>query len=105
MALVSDTAVWYHSGESPVALRWVLIRDPQGEFATQALRCTDRTLASVPILTWFVQRWQLAVTFEAVRRQLTEATLARAMGVETQRQWADLAIRRAPPARFGLFRW
>ena len=29
--IVSDTAVWYHSGLPPVPLRWVLIRDPQGQ--------------------------------------------------------------------------
>src|SRR5579883_1440380 len=39
--IASDTAVWYHSGLPPVPLRWVLIRDPLGEFATQALLCTD----------------------------------------------------------------
>ena len=39
--LTSQTAVWYRSGKPPVPLRWVLVRDPQGEFATQALLCTD----------------------------------------------------------------
>ncbi|MHB8575705.1 MAG: hypothetical protein ACYDCQ_10285 [Dehalococcoidia bacterium] len=77
-----------------MALRWLLIRAPRGAFATQALLCTDRTLAPAPIRTWFVQRWQLEVTFEAVRRHL---------GVETQRQWSDLAIRRTTPALFGRF--
>jgi hypothetical protein len=92
--LVSDTAVWYHSGRPAVPVRWLLIRDPQGTFATQALLCTDLTVAPAQILAWFVQRWQLEVTFEEVRRQL---------GVETQRQWSDPAIRRTTPALFGLF--
>ena len=92
--VVSETAVWYHSGKPAVALRWVLIRDPQGEFATQALLCTDRMAAPAQIRTWFVQRWQLEVTFAEVRRHL---------GVETQRQWSDLAIRRTTPALFGRF--
>ena len=39
--LTSQTAVWYRSGKPPVLIRWVLIRDPQGSFATQALLCTD----------------------------------------------------------------
>ena len=44
--LTSRTAVWYRSGKPPVLIRWVLIRDPQGAFAPQALLCTDpgRTL-------------------------------------------------------------
>lgn len=92
--VASETAVWYHSGLPPVALRWVLVRDPQGQFAIQALLCTDGAVEPAQILAWFVQRWQLEVTFEEVRRHL---------GVETQRQWSDLAIRRTTPILFGLF--
>ena len=39
--MASATAVWYSSGLPPVPLRWVLIRDPEEEFETQALLCTD----------------------------------------------------------------
>lgn len=92
--VASDTAVWYHSGLPPVPIRWVLIRDPEGRFATQALLCTDVAAAPAQILAWFVLRWQLEVTFAEVRRHL---------GVETQRQWSDLAILRTTPALFGLF--
>jgi hypothetical protein len=92
--IVSDTAVWYHAGEPPVAIRWVLIRDPQGEFKTQALLCTDLKIKAVQILKWFVWRWRLEVTFREVREHL---------GVETQRQWSDWAILRTTPALLGLF--
>jgi hypothetical protein len=92
--VVSATAVWYHSGVAPVPLRWVLIRDPAGHFQTQALLCTDPAAAPAQILAWFVQRWQLEVTFAEVRRHL---------GVETQRQWSELAVRRTTPALLGLF--
>ena len=50
--LTSQTAVWYRSGNPPVPLRWVLVRDPQGEFATQALLCTDLAVEPVQILEW-----------------------------------------------------
>ena len=50
--LTSQTAVWYRSGKPPVPLRWVLVRDPQGEFATQALLCTDLAVEPVQILEW-----------------------------------------------------
>jgi hypothetical protein len=92
--IASDTAVWYHSGLPPVPLRWVLIRDPLGTFAPQYLLCTDPDAAPEQVLGWFVQDWRLEVTFEESRRQL---------GLETQRQWSDLAIRRATPALLGLF--
>lgn len=29
--LVSDTAVWYHTGLPAVPIRWLLVRDPQGK--------------------------------------------------------------------------
>lgn len=92
--ITSAMAVWYHSGLPPVPLRWVLIRDPQGHFATQALLCTDPTVLPAQILAWFVHRWQLEVTFAEARRHL---------GLETQRQWSAAAIRRTTPVLLGLF--
>ena len=94
--LTSQTAVWYRSGKPPVIIRWVLIRDPQGIFDPQALLCTDPSADPTQILEWFVLRWQLEVTFQEVRTHL---------GVETQRQWSDLAIARTTPALLGLFSW
>ena len=46
--LTSQTAVWYRSGKPPVLIRWVLIRDPQGSCATQALLCTDPAADPTP---------------------------------------------------------
>jgi hypothetical protein len=92
--VASATAVWYHAGLPPLPIRWVLVRDPHGQFATQALLCTDLTTEPAQVLAWFVLRWQLEVTFEEARRHL---------GVETQRQWSDLAILRTTPALLGLF--
>lgn len=92
--VVSDTAVWYHTGLPPVPIRWVLIRDPLGEFPTQALLSTKLDAPPAQILAWFVQRWQLEVTFHALRAHL---------GMETQRQWTPLAIARTTPALLGLF--
>jgi len=98
--IVSDTAVWYHSGQPPLPIRWVLIRDPKGKFTpalaggareTQALLSTDLSVkpvqtpalaAGASVIKWFVLRWRLEVTFHEVREHL---------GVETQRQWSDLA--------------
>ena len=94
VAIVSNTAVWYHSGKPPVPVRWVLIRDPKGQFKPQALLCTDQKVKPSQILKWFMMRWQVEVTFQEVRTHL---------GVETQRQWSDLAIARTTPALLGLF--
>ncbi len=94
--LTSQTAVWYRSGKPAVTIRWVLIRDPQGAFDPQALLCTDPAADPTQILEWFVLRWQLEVTFQEVRTHL---------GMETQRQWSDLAIARTTPVLLGLFSW
>ena len=92
--LATGTALWYHSGLPAVPIRWVLIRDPLGKFEPQALLSTDLSVAAQQIVEWFVLRWQLEVTFEEARAHL---------GIETQRQWSDLAIVRTTPALLGLF--
>jgi hypothetical protein len=92
--VATGTALWYHTGMTPVAIRWVLIRDPEGQFDPQALLCTDQNIDPTQIIAWFVLRWQIEVTFHEVRAHL---------GVETQRQWSDLAILRTTPALLGIF--
>jgi hypothetical protein len=94
LAWVSQTAVWYHTGLPPVPIRWVLVRDPLGQLEPQAFLCTDLEATPTQILLWFRQRWQVEVTFQEVRAHL---------GVETQRQWTDLAILRTTPALLALF--
>lgn len=94
LEVTSGTAVWYHTGKPVVPLRWVLVRDPAAHLEPQAFLCTDLHASPSDILLWFRQRWQVEVTFEQVRAHL---------GVETQRQWSDLAILRTTPTLFGLF--
>ena len=69
---------------------------PRSVTSPQALLCTDPAADPAQILEWFVLRWQLEVTFQEVRTHL---------GVETQRQWSELAIARTTPALLGLFSW
>jgi DDE superfamily endonuclease len=92
--ICSGSAVWRHAGLPVVPIRWVLLRDPRRRFDPQALLCTDLAQDPVQIVRWFVQRWQLEVTFREVRDHL---------GVETQRQWSDKAIARTTPCLLGLF--
>lgn len=94
MEICTDTAVWYHTGLPPGALRWVLIRDPQDEVEPQALLSTHLAYTPAQLLAWFVRRWTMEVTFEEARAHL---------GLETQRQWNDWAIGRTTPALFGLY--
>jgi hypothetical protein len=46
------------------------------------------------IVEWFVVRWQLEVTYHEARTHL---------GLETQRQWSEVAIARTTPILLSLF--
>jgi hypothetical protein len=92
--ITSATAVWRHGGLPVVPIRWVLIRDPENRFAPQARLSTDPLRDPAQIVGWFVQRWQVEVTFQEARAHL---------GVETQRQWSDKAIARTTPCLLALF--
>jgi hypothetical protein len=94
MQVFSQTGLWYTRGQDPVAIRYVLARDPVGELPDAAYFCTEERFLPVEILTYVVQRWSVEVTFEEARAHL---------GLETQRQWSDLAIARTTPVLLGLF--
>jgi hypothetical protein len=92
--IATGAPLWHTSGFNPLPIRWVLVRDPLGEFKSTAFFSTNQTLDPLQILTYFIMRWGLEVTFEEARAHL---------GLETQRQWSDLAIARTTPALLGLF--
>lgn len=94
LEVATGTAVWYSPGQPVVSLRWTLVKDPTGQKKPKAFLCTDLGADPLDILRWFVRRWTVEVTFEEVRRHL---------GVETQRQWSDQAIRRTTPCLLALF--
>ena len=91
---VSGAAMWYRGGKRPVAIRWVLIREVGRPATVRAYFCTAPGWAVEQVLTTYMGRWSLEVTFAECRRHL---------GVETQRQWSDKAIARSTPALLGLF--
>lgn len=94
LEIISDTAIWYRPGTPPKAIRWVLVRDPDGEREPQAFFCTDIDMDPAEIIATFVRRWQVEVTFQELRAHL---------GLETQRQWSDAAIARTTPVLCGLY--
>jgi hypothetical protein len=92
--MATGTALWYTPGRTPLPIRWVLVRDPLGEQKPAVFMATDQTLCPVQIVEWYIMRWSVEVTFQESRVHL---------GLETQRQWSDLAIARTTPALLGLF--
>jgi hypothetical protein len=77
-----------------VAIRYVVVADPEGKLRLEAFFCTDLQATPEQILAWVVMRWSVEVTFAEVRAHL---------GWETQRQWSDQAIARTTPVLLALF--
>lgn len=94
MLISTGTAIWYHSGKPPVPIRWVLVKAADGSGEVAALLSTNLKLSPLKMINYFIRRWTMEVTFEEARAHL---------GVESQRQWSDLAIARTTPVLFGLF--
>jgi hypothetical protein len=84
----SRPALWYPPGLSPVAVRDVLVADPEGKWRLEAFFCTDRQATPEQILPWVVMRGSVEVTGEETRAHL---------GLETPRPWADRASARTTP--------
>ncbi len=94
LEVCTGAALWYRAGFAPLPIRWVLTRDPQGKRPLKALFSPEQTQTAELIVRMFMKRWSLETTFEECRTHL---------GIETQRQWSDLAIDRTTPMLFGLY--
>jgi hypothetical protein len=95
LEMCTGTALWYRSGSDPLPIRWVLTRDPLGKrprhppsFPPTPPRRQNRSSATR------MKRWSLEVTFEEGHAHV---------GIETQRQWSDLATLGSTPLLFGLY--
>lgn len=91
---ISNTCLWGADGFYPVPIRWVLVVDPEGDLDPLPLMSTAWDMSAEKIISLYIQRWNLEVTFEEVREHL---------GVETQRQWSDKAIARTTPILMGMY--
>lgn len=94
MLLFSQTALWYTPGWDPVPIRFVITRDPEGKLRDEVFFCTNPDATAVQIVEWIVMRFAMETTFQEARTHL---------GMETQRQWSDLAIQRTTPVLLSLF--
>ncbi len=94
LEVATGSALWYSTGTDPLPIRWMLTRDPEGKREPKAYFSTDPAQSAAAIIEDAVSRWPIEVTYEESRAHL---------GVETQRQWSDLAIERSTPCLFGLY--
>lgn len=91
---LTGTSLWYGYGIRPVPIKWVLIRDLKGASDPVVLFTLDLKLHAEEVVTEYISRWPIEVTFEEARRHL---------GMETQRQWSDMAIDRETPCILASF--
>src|SRR5205085_9640246 len=94
LEVTSGTALWYSTGTTPLPIRWVLTRDPEGKCEPKAYFSTDQAQCAAEIVEDFVKRWPIEVTYEESRAHL---------GVESQRPWSALAIERSTPCLLGVY--
>jgi hypothetical protein len=91
---LSFICLWYHAGELPIELRVVLVKTPGGKNEAEAFFSTNTNHSALEIISWFILRWNIEVTFFETRAHL---------GVETQRQWTDNAIQRSTPLLMAMY--
>ena len=94
MLMTTGVAIWRKNNTMLLKVRWVLLKDPDGKLEPVLLACSDFEISAQDMVRFFVRRWRVEVTFAEVRRHL---------GVETQRQWSDLAIERTTPCLMAMF--
>ena len=93
MRMPTGLGLWVAPRVEPVPLNYLVARDPEGSQRDAAYFCTDGKSPPGEVLGYVVGRWSLEVTFAEMRAHL---------GMETQRQWSDLAIARTTPVLMGL---
>lgn len=90
----SRTGLWYRGGCPATPVRWVVVRDPQGQRRDEAFFTTDVAMSPKAIVESFVRRWGLETTFQEARAYL---------GLETLRNRTAHAVRRSVPMLLALY--
>lgn len=92
--LYSAEGLWYKSGQGAKWVRWVVVRDPEGERRDEIFFTTDRRLGVERIVEIYVGRWSLETTFQEAREHL---------GLESLRNWSVKSVKRSVPFLLGLY--
>lgn len=90
------SCLWAPAGQGdPIHIRIVFSKDPEEPKENIfALMTTDFDIPAEEVVEMYIARWSQEVTHREAREYC---------GVETQRQWSDLAIARTTPLLFGLY--
>ena len=94
---LSGKCLWLRTEKQSAPIRWIIIKDPKGEYDPCVIFETllDGDLDSIELtIEEFVDRSSIEVTFQEVNSHL---------GFGTQRQWSNKAIERTTPCLLGIF--
>jgi hypothetical protein len=93
LRVTSGVSIWDRNKGVRCKVRWLLVKDPDGDMAPALYASNDTQLADDEMIQHIVHRWGAEVTFHDGGRH---------PGMETQRQWSDLAIERTTPVLLAL---
>lgn len=88
--------LWNPTEGGVIEVRLVFVKNPEDgpEAPVFCLMTSDSLLSVEQVIGLYSMRWSQEVTHRETREHL---------GVETQRQWSDLAIERTTPLLFGVY--
>ena len=92
VGVVSDEGGYWRSGKGLVPVRWVHVEDRQGTHRPEYFFCTASSWSPEMIVSTYIQRWDIEVTFQEVKNHL---------GLRGLRVWAERSVRRAGPFSSG----
>lgn len=92
--ILTGINLWCPRGKRPLELTWVIVKDPEGKMEPIFLASSSTKLSPLKILTYFIRRWNIEVTFQEAREHL---------GFDTQRNWSDKAVDRVTPCVLGMY--
>ena len=91
---VSQGSPWSKGGGGLVPLRWVFVHDLDGTHRDESFYSTDSDLKPAKIVSLFIERWSIEVTFQEVREHVC---------FDGTKHWRAKSVLRGGRCLLGLF--
>jgi len=90
----SGTGLWYRSGQGVVEVRWVFVRDMEGNHRDEYFFTTDLSMSEVEIIESYTGRWNIETTFQECKEHL---------GLDSTRNRSETSVLRSVPCLLALY--
>jgi hypothetical protein len=94
VGLSTGCGLWYRHAQGLVPVRWVFVRDLEGNHRDEYFFTTDQSLTPEKIVGVYVGRWNVETTFQEVRAHLH---------IGSTKCWSRSSVLREIPCLFGLY--